>query len=662
MQDEMASLDNFGTIFLILRYDLSHDQRPHWEPRLLAIPSRPPQRVETSWGSTHSRLASSVLFGGLLSYAEPAAHNWCHRVRYIQAGRVANRASFGAKPQEPGRAAASSAEPSPGLRLVLVGFMGAFICRRQPSHDGGQKQSRTLPLRAVSPAAVSPLGTETGGGVTTGVITRRLNEGRLPSKKRQQSGRRKMEWSLPVAVYESPVNSELVAVIKHFSKGYTVSRVISFNLDERIPLVRESIVSLPGVVRPRSTSAQVRPTLMVMTVAERQYARKRERKRKKKEVGMGYGRHAIDEIRCSSCMSRYRVWQVSAFRLYYSDNPSYLTATQQYRRTSSQVRVGQYSKMTDLSWREAVKLQDGRQQGREPLTEETGMATRKQRHVTDWGLEWASQKQSLHVSAPHRFVEKGFSFSQTTTAAHPQNKEMTSHDSEMTCFVSPVVFHPILNFRLSIKPGEKLPETREGTSPNVPRTVIFASAPRPGTVYDITDRRTGRAGLYRTTLSILTSSLPPSIGLFLTVEADTCPREKLVATEEWIILNLESARFKHKEAGEKKNNVAVCGGPGCQRGGPRGRGHNSTTDFVPRAFPSRAYDAERQRVPAWHPRMNQAIPGGRGAVTTSDHVTPPELFWSYKSDTPARGRVGAEPRTSFSPSSRVIFSKDRQGP
>ncbi|KAK1533836.1 hypothetical protein CPAR01_10544 [Colletotrichum paranaense] len=229
MQDEMASLDNFGTIFLILRYDLSHDQRPHWEPRLLAIPSRPPQRVETSWGSTHSRLASSVLFGGLLSYAEPAAHDWCHRVRYIQAGRVANRASFGAKPQEPGRAAASSAEPSPGLRLVLVGFMRAFICRRQPSHDGGQKQSRTLPLRAVSPAAVSPLGTETGGGFTTGVITRRLNEDRLPSKKRQQSGRRKMsfffssvvdsrEWSLPVAVYDSPVNSELVAVIKHFSK------------------------------------------------------------------------------------------------------------------------------------------------------------------------------------------------------------------------------------------------------------------------------------------------------------------------------------------------------------------------------------------------------------------------------------------------------------
>ncbi|KAK1717549.1 hypothetical protein BDP67DRAFT_222486 [Colletotrichum lupini] len=197
MQDEMASLDNFGTIFLILRYDLSHDQRPHWEPRLLAIPSRPPQRVETSWGSTHSRLASSVLFGGLLSYAEPAAHNWCHRVRYIQAGRVANRASFGAKPQEPGRAAASSAEPSPGLRLVLVGFMRAFICRRQPSHDGGQKQSRTLPLRVVSPAAVGPLGTETGGGVTTGVITRRLNEGRLPSKKRQQSGRRKMSFFSP---------------------------------------------------------------------------------------------------------------------------------------------------------------------------------------------------------------------------------------------------------------------------------------------------------------------------------------------------------------------------------------------------------------------------------------------------------------------------------
>lgn len=133
----------------------------------------------------------------------------------IQAGRVANRASFGAKPQEPGRAAASSVEPSPGLRLLWVGFMRAFICRRRPTHHGGQKQSRTLPLRAKISTAVSPLGTEMGGGVTSRVVTRRLNEDRFPSKKRQQSGRRKMsffrpmlnnsrERGLPVVGYDAP--------------------------------------------------------------------------------------------------------------------------------------------------------------------------------------------------------------------------------------------------------------------------------------------------------------------------------------------------------------------------------------------------------------------------------------------------------------------------
>ncbi|KAK1470464.1 hypothetical protein CCUS01_17432 [Colletotrichum cuscutae] len=218
---EMASLDNFGTIFLILRYDLSHDQRPNWEPRLLA----------TSWGSTHSRLASSVLFGDSLSYAEPAAQNW-----------VANRASFA---------------------LTRPSF----------------KQSRTLPLRAVSPAAV----------VTTGVITRRLNEGRLP-------GRRKMEWSLPVAVYDSPVNPELVTQSR---ESYRSTSTREF------PWSASLLSSFPASYNQEAQKKNLVPTLMVMTVAERQYARKREREKKKKKKKYASIPKREEPIRCSYPLSVY---------------------------------------------------------------------------------------------------------------------------------------------------------------------------------------------------------------------------------------------------------------------------------------------------------------------------------------------------------------------
>lgn len=195
MQDEMASLDNFGTIFLILHYDLSHDQRPHWGPRLLAIPSRPLQRVETSWGSTHSRLASSVLFGGLLPYAEPAVHNWCHRVRYP--GRKGCQSCiFRCQAARAGQGCSVVCRAHTRVEIVAGGFheSPSFVADNQRVMADRSSLESCL-LRAESPAAVSPLGTETGGGVTTRVVARRLNEGRLPSKKRQQSGRRKIFFS-----------------------------------------------------------------------------------------------------------------------------------------------------------------------------------------------------------------------------------------------------------------------------------------------------------------------------------------------------------------------------------------------------------------------------------------------------------------------------------
>ncbi|OHE96450.1 hypothetical protein CORC01_08213 [Colletotrichum orchidophilum] len=181
MQDKKVPLDDFCTLFLLLRYDLSHDQRPHWGPHLLATPSRPPQRVETSWGSTRSRLASSAL--SMACFPMPSLQPTTGATGLgIKAGKLANRASFGAKPQQPGRAEASCVEPSPRGLWVLE----RHICRRRPTHQDGRKQSRTLPLRAKVRVQASWHGN--GGWSQSNSRYTAAQRGRLPSKQPKEEG------------------------------------------------------------------------------------------------------------------------------------------------------------------------------------------------------------------------------------------------------------------------------------------------------------------------------------------------------------------------------------------------------------------------------------------------------------------------------------------